>query len=57
MKCLIVASAFAPETGAAAYRLTELAAALRETGIETEVLAPLPNYPTGKVFPAYRPTS
>ena len=54
MKCLIVASAFAPETGDAAYRLTELAAALRETGIETEVLAPLPNYPTGKVFPAYR---
>lgn len=53
MRILIVTSYFYPEIGAAATRMGNLANGLAARGEEVDVLAPLPNYPTGMIFPAY----
>jgi glycosyltransferase involved in cell wall biosynthesis len=44
---------FPPETGAAAVRLGEFAKGLSELGRKLEVLAPMPNYPSGKIYKNY----
>lgn len=54
MKVLIVSSYFYPEIGAAASRIGNLADGLSERGADVNVLAPLPNYPLGKIFSEYR---
>ena len=54
MKILLVTSYFAPEIGAAASRMGNLADGLAARGNDVEVLAPLPNYPMGMVFEKYR---
>lgn len=54
MKILIVTQYFPPETGAPQARLYELGLRLQARGHEVTVLAAMPNYPTGRVFPAYR---
>lgn len=40
--------------GAAPRRITSLVESLTERGIDTRVIAPLPNYPEGKVFKGFR---
>lgn len=54
MKILIVTSYFYPEVGAAAARIGNLADGLSDHGAKVDVLAPLPNYPQGKIFEGYR---
>lgn len=51
---LIITSYFPPETGAASNRIFHLAEGLQQCQFKISVLTPLPNYPTGKIFKAYR---
>lgn len=51
MRILIVTQYFWPE----AFRINDLALELRDRGHEVSVLTGLPNYPSGKLFPGYRP--
>ncbi|NTV12499.1 MAG: glycosyltransferase family 4 protein [Desulfobulbaceae bacterium] len=50
MKLLIVSQYFWPEE----FRINEVAATLRQKGVEVEVLTGKPNYPQGEIFPGYR---
>jgi len=51
---LIITSYFPPEIGAASNRIFHLAEGLQERDFNVSVLTPLPNYPTGKIFEAYK---
>ena len=51
---LIITSYFPPETGAASNRIFHLAEGLKDHGFKVSVLTPLPNYPTGEIFKAYK---
>ena len=51
---LIITNYYPPETGAASNRINHLAEGLFEHGFKIKVLTPLPNYPTGKIFEAYK---
>lgn len=51
---LIITSYFPPETGAASNRIFHLAEGLKAHNFNVSVLTPLPNYPTGKIFKAYK---
>lgn len=51
---LLVSNYYPPEQGAAPNRIQVLARALSASGYEVAVVCPLPNYPTGKVFSAFR---
>lgn len=53
-KILIITSYFPPETGAASNRIFELSKGLQEKGLKVSVVTPLPNYPTGNIFKAYK---
>lgn len=53
-KVLIVTNYFPPETGAASNRIFHLAEGLCKKNLEVRVVTPLPNYPTGRIFEAYR---
>lgn len=46
-------SSYPPETGAAPGRMYQLSKTLQENGYEVSVITAMPNYPTGKIFPAY----
>jgi glycosyltransferase involved in cell wall biosynthesis len=50
---LIITSYFPPEIGAASNRIFHLAEGLQERNFKVQVITPLPNYPTGKIFDAY----
>ncbi len=54
MKVLFITHYFAPDSGAAANRLTRLARLLAQRGHDVTVLTTLPHYPTGIVPDAYR---
>lgn len=54
MRLLIVTHYFAPDSGAAAVRLSRLAKLLKERGHEVTVLTTLPHYPKGEIDKAYR---
>lgn len=54
MRILIVTHYFAPDSGAAAVRLTRLARLLVERGHRVTVLATMPHYPKGVIADAYR---
>lgn len=49
----IITNYYPPETGAAANRIALLAEDFAKAGYHTQVLCPLPNYPTGKIFNEY----
>ncbi|MCF7559612.1 glycosyltransferase family 4 protein [Sabulilitoribacter multivorans] len=51
---LIITNYFPPETGAASNRIFHLAEGLQKHNFTVSVITPLPNYPTGKVFKAYK---
>lgn len=51
---LIITSYFPPEIGAASNRIFHLAEALQKRNFNVQVLTPLPNYPTGKIFNDYK---
>jgi len=51
---LLVSNYYPPEQGAAPNRIQVLAQALHTNGYNVQVVCPLPNYPTGKVFLAYK---
>ena len=51
---LIITSYFPPETGAASNRIFHLAEGLQKHSFKVEIITPLPNYPTGKVFKGYK---
>ena len=51
---LIITSYFPPEIGAASNRIYHLAKGLQKHNFKISVITPLPNYPTGKVFKAYK---
>ena len=53
MKFIIHTQYYPPEKGAAPTRLSELAANLVNAGHDVTILAAMPNYPTGKIFPGY----
>tara|TARA_A100000171_G_C2140621_1_gene155872 strand:+ start:14396 stop:15562 length:1167 start_codon:yes stop_codon:yes gene_type:complete len=50
---LLVSNYYPPEQGAAPNRIQVLAKALYAQGYKVQVVCPLPNYPTGKVFSAF----
>lgn len=52
-KLTIIASSYFPETCAPAKRLHALARALVAAGFDVCVIAPLPNYPQGRVYPGF----
>jgi glycosyltransferase involved in cell wall biosynthesis len=54
MRILIVTHYFAPDSGAAAVRLTRLARLLVERGHSVTVLATMPHYPKGEIAENYR---
>lgn len=56
MKLLLISQYFPPEIGAGATRSESLVRYLREKGWEIEVIAELPNYPTGIIHQDYRHT-
>ena len=51
---LIITSYFPPETGAASNRIYHLADGLQKRDFNVSVITPLPNYPTGSIFPEYK---
>lgn len=53
-KILLITNYFPPEKGAAANRMYSLAEGLGNAGYKVKVICPLPNYPTGQIFEAYR---
>ncbi len=53
-KILIISNYFPPEHGAASNRIHSMATALNENGFEVTVVCPLPNYPTGEIFPDFK---
>jgi len=54
MHILLITHYFAPDSGAAANRLTRLAHMLHEQGHDVTVLTTLPHYPKGIIPPEYR---
>ncbi len=54
MRFLILTQYFPPEVGAPQVRLANVIEQLLAMGHEAEVITALPNYPVGKIFPAYR---
>lgn len=50
----IFCNSFPPEGGGAANRIYNLTCLLRDAGYRVQVVCAMPNYPTGKIFPAYR---
>lgn len=53
---LIITSYFPPESGAASNRIFHLADGLQKRDYNVSVITPLPNYPTGRIFPEYKRT-
>ena len=47
-------NSFPPEGGGASAGMYNMAVLLRDAGYHVQVVCAMPNYPTGKIFPAYR---
>jgi glycosyltransferase involved in cell wall biosynthesis len=53
MKILIYSHFYYPEVGAASLRMQYFVDALKPRDYEIKVIAPLPNYPTGKIYSGF----
>ena len=53
MQIIIVTNYFPPEIGAASNRINNLSNSLSDYYDYVNIIAPLPNYPTGKIFNNY----
>lgn len=51
---LIISNYYAPEKGAAANRIEQLALKLHQNNYKVSVICPLGNYPKGELFPEYK---
>lgn len=51
---LFITNYFPPEKGAASNRIFHMAEGLESRGFKVSVVAPLPNYPYGKIFPEFK---
>lgn len=51
---LVLTQYYPPEIGAPQIRLRSVVRELRRHGVAIEVLTAMPNYPAGRVFPAYK---
>lgn len=54
MRIQILSQYYAPEIGAAQVRLGAMTRQLVKAGHQVDVVAPMPNYPAGEIFPSYR---
>lgn len=54
MKIVLLTEYYKPEMGASQNRLYEMVMGLNEAGNEISVVTGMPNYPTGKIFDAYK---
>ena len=54
MKIGLLTQSYKPETGAAPNRLYEMMSGLKRCGNDVCIVAAMPNYPTGRIFPEYR---
>jgi glycosyltransferase involved in cell wall biosynthesis len=50
----ILCASYPPETGAAPNRIFHLAQMLKASGNQVTVISSMPNYPSGKIFKAYK---
>jgi len=51
---LFITNYYPPEKGAASNRIFHMAEGFQQRGFKVSVVCPLPNYPTGKIYPEYR---
>lgn len=54
MKIVVLTEYYKPELGASQNRLYEMVMGLKDAGNEISVVTGMPNYPTGKIFDAYK---
>ena len=54
MKLTIISIFCPPEKGAAPFRIFNMAKELKSRGVDVEIVTALANYPTGKIFKAYK---
>lgn len=54
MKIVLLTEYYKPEMGASQNRLYEMVMGLKEAGNDISVVTGMPNYPTGKIFDAYK---
>lgn len=54
MKIIVLTEYYKPELGASQNRLYEMVMGLKDAGNEISVVTGMPNYPTGKIFDAYK---
>ena len=54
MKIGLLTQYYKPEMGAPQNRLYEMVRGLKELGNEIHIITAMPNYPTGKIFDAYK---
>lgn len=54
MRIGLLTQYYKPEMGAPQNRLYEMVRGLKELGNDVYIVTAMPNYPTGKIFPAYR---
>lgn len=54
MKICIITPNFPPENGAASSRIFFMASAMKDAGLEVEVLSVMPSYPTDRIAKGYR---
>ena len=54
MKIVLLTEYYKPEMGASQNRLYEMVMGLKDAGNEISVVTGMPNYPTGKIFDAYK---
>lgn len=54
MKITVITQYYKPEMGAPQSRLYEMCRGLKDNGADVSVITGMPNYPTGKIFDAYK---
>lgn len=54
MKVTVITQYYKPEMGAPQNRLYEMCRGLKDNGADVSIITGMPNYPTGKIFDAYK---